>query len=56
MYCLRVGVVWNHLGLSVSLHASPFIVQGGGMYKGSEPRHAGAETNGRMELLLAQPV
>jgi hypothetical protein len=35
-----------------TLHASPFIVQGG-MYKGSEPRYMGPGTNGRMELLLA---
>jgi hypothetical protein len=25
----------------VTLHASPFIAQGGGAYKGAEPRHVG---------------
>jgi hypothetical protein len=38
--------------------ARPFFGSrgGGGMYKGSEPQHAGLGTNGRMELLLAKPM
>jgi hypothetical protein len=53
---LKLGVSLNDLRLSpLTLHASLFIVQGG-MYKGSELRHVGSGTNGRMDLLLAMPV
>jgi hypothetical protein len=43
------------LDLLITPHASPFIDEGG-MHKGIEPRYVGPTTNGRMELLLAQPV
>jgi hypothetical protein len=55
LWKLELCVSLNDLRLSpLTLHASPFIVQGG-MYNGSEPRHVGPGTNGSTELLLVTP-
>jgi hypothetical protein len=43
LYCLRVSESKSGKVPYVTLHASPFIAQGG-MYKSAEPRHMGLGT------------